>query len=208
MSIDVLSDEYFEKMSKLAQSRVSEKRFKHMQGVADTAVLLARTYGVDTREARLAGILHDWDKGLRNSELRERVVELGLTGKIDEWVVYNLPQTLHGPTAARALSIEYPEIPKSVIDAIAKHTTASIEMSDLDKVLYVADAIEPGRTFDVVDRLRELIGVVSLDELYYEVYKFWIMAIIGHDNVVHPQTLDIWNELAKDKSKKKLERYE
>lgn len=198
-----LSEEFYASRKRELEERVSAKRLDHIEGVAETACHLARTYGVDEDKAYLAGLLHDWDKGLDDEEIRARVEEVGLADVLDPWVVEHMPQVLHGPTAARALSQAFPEIPADVIDAISKHTTASSEMSDLAKILYVADAIEPGRQFDGLADLRSLIGKESLDELYYLVYKFWTMALIDHDIVLYPETIAIWNHLASLRSGKK-----
>lgn len=207
-SADALSNEFISARLDDVSRRVKPKRFRHIEDVADTAETLAKTYGVDERKARLAGVLHDWDKGLRNGEIRSRIRELGLDRDVDPWIVENMPEVLHGPTAAMALSSEYPQIPSDVIQAIRRHTTAAMDMSDLDKILYVADAIEPSRKFEEVQELRNLIGKVSLDELFYRVYKFWTASLIQKDVVLHPDTIFIWNELAKEKSRSKKERFE
>lgn len=206
--MDVLSDEFYKARSEELAQRVRPKRFKHSMGVSDTAVRLAKRYGFSDefqRKARLAGILHDWDKGYDDEGIRARVGELGLEGEIDPWIVENMPRVLHGPTASRALERQYPDIPKDIIDAIYKHTTASIEMSDLAKIIYIADAIEPSREFDAIGYLRDSIDEVSLDELYLRIYKFWTLALIEHDCVLCPGTLDIWNDLALQVQKGRIE---
>lgn len=198
----------YERMSALAKERVSKKRFKHMEGVAQTAEQLARFYGTDPGRARLAGILHDWDKDLDNDQIRDKVHALGIQGEVGEWVVCNMPQVLHGPTAAAELERRFPGIPSEVISAIRKHTIASREMSDLDKIIYIADALEPGRRFDAVRKLRGMMGVASLDELYFEVYRFWIQALVGKGCLLHPDTLMIWNGLAYPRAHERLLAYE
>lgn len=195
--IDILGDGFYEQMHSLLKNRVSEKRLLHIEGVASTAEELANRYGVDPKKARLAGLLHDWDKGYDDDQERERVEELGMSDELDPWVVENMPRVLHGPTAARYLEKEYPSIPKDIIDAIYKHTTADSNMSDLDKIIYIADAIEPTRRFDSIDYLRSDLDSISLDDLYLRIYKFWIIALIDHDTVLYPKTIEIWNDLAK-----------
>lgn len=193
---DALSDEFFNARKAELALRVAPKRLKHIEGVALTASLLAERYHLDVKAARLAGLLHDWDKGYDDEGIRARVLELGLDNDLDPWVVQYMPQILHGPTAAVALRRDFPEIPDIVIDAIGKHTTASLEMTDLDKVIYIADAIEPSRKFDAIDSLREGIDELTLDELYLRIYKFWIISLIEHDTVLYPGTIEIWNNLA------------
>ena len=102
--IDPLSDGYLSQMRALARERVSQKRFQHMEAVAETAQLLARTYGQDEAKVRLAGILHDWDKGLDNDEIRAKARNLGLDEVLGEWMIMNMPQVLHGPSAAEGFS--------------------------------------------------------------------------------------------------------
>lgn len=206
--MDALSDEFYEARAEELKDRVSAKRSAHIEGVARTAELLAREYGIDVRKARLAGLLHDWDKGYRNGAIRERVHELGLDDVLDPWVVENLPEVLHGPTAAAALAQAFPEIPADVIHAIDVHTVACKDMSDLDKVIYVADAIEPNRRHKGVEEMRAKIGQVSLDDLYREVYKHWLAVLLEKDVVMHPDTIDIWNEMVYDRSKETKKRFD
>lgn len=198
---DPLGDEFHDRMLAELKDRVSPKRLKHILGVSDTAAMLARVYGCDERKARLAGLLHDWDKGLDDDQIRQRVRELGIEDQVGPWVVENMPQVLHGPTASVALAREHPDIPDDVIQAIYRHTTGALGMSDLDKVIYVADAIEPGRNFDGLEGLQDDVGRVTLDELFFEVYKFWTLALVRNDCVLHPDTIPVWNEYAASRPK-------
>ncbi len=206
--IDVLGDEFFEARRADVSKRVKPKRFAHIEGVAKTAEELARIYGVDERKARLAGILHDWDKSYGNNAMRERIYELGLEDEIGPWVVENLPEVLHGPSAAAYFARRFPNIPSDVIHAIKVHTVACKDMSDLDKVLYIADAIEPNRDHADVELMRCKVGKVSLDDLYLEVYKYWIAALLKREVVMHPDTIDIWNDMIYDRSKAKKSKYD
>ena len=190
---DPLSDEFYEARKAELAKRVSKKRYKHVMGVAKTCKKLARRYGLDERKARLAGLLHDWDKGLDDEQARARVHELGLAGEIDPWIVENMPRVLHGYTAAVALGRDFPEIPEDVLQAIDRHTTAAEDMSDLDKVLYIADALEPGRKFGRIDELRAIAKTASLDELYFQTYEYWVLLLFERRQPLHPDTMRIWN---------------
>lgn len=200
---DALSKKFMKARHSDLEERVSPKRLRHIVGVADTAEKLAKTYGADPHKARLAGLLHDWDKGYDDEGIRARVRELGLEGEIDPMVIEQMPQVLHGPTAARALERDFPQIPPDVIQAIRDHSTASVHATDLDKIIYIADAIEPSRKFDVADELRAMVGKVELDELFFEVYRFWTMALLQRGRVLHPDTMTIWNSLAERRAKRK-----
>jgi predicted HD superfamily hydrolase involved in NAD metabolism len=196
---DVYSEEFRAARLNDLEERVSKKRLKHILGVEQTASHLASVYGEDSQKAALAGLLHDWDKGMNDEEIRARALELGIDDGTNGWVIANMPATLHGPTAAAALAHTFPKIPNDVIRAIEVHTIGAPKMSALDKILYIADALEPNRNFDEIAYLRDLIGKASLDELFFEVYKFWTCALIGHGRVLHPHTVEVWNSLVQDK---------
>ena len=196
--IDPLSDEFFEARKAELEERVTARRFKHSLGVVDACVMLAGVYGIDERKARLAGILHDWDKCYDDDGIRRRAHEVELD--VDQEVLDMAPQALHGMTAALALARDYPEIPKDVIQAISRHTVASVDMQPLDMALYVADAIEvnrdPEKLGSQVFELRAMVGKESLEKLFFETYRFWTILLLNRTSSLHPDTITVWNEYA------------
>lgn len=196
LETDPYSKDAYLEAKELLADRVSKGRLKHSVNVAKVARKLAKIYDVDPDKARLAGILHDWDKGLSNLEARQRAIDLEVD--VDEIVLTDMPWLLHGPTAAAALSREYPHIDASVFQAIARHTSGAGDMSPLDCIIYVADIIEPERTFgdmDEIERLRTLVGNLPLEELYFESFKYTLEFLVSTDRVLYPATIDAWNEL-------------
>lgn len=192
---DALSPAFFEARRAELVGRVSPKRFQHVMGVVDACERLARTYGVDVPTARLAGLLHDWDKGFDDEGIWQRVASLGLDETLDPWVFANMPQVLHAHTAAVALAREFPQIPREIIQAIDRHTVGDENMTPLEMVLYCADCIEEGRRFGAIPELRELAGRVSLEELFFRVYEFWALNLLERRNMLHPVTMKVWNTL-------------
>ena len=188
---DALSDAFLEARERDLRERLGRRRFEHTLGVAGTAARLARTYGVDERKARLAGLLHDWDKAYDDAGIRVRVEELGLA--VDPYVFEEMPWLLHGPTAAAELERAYPDLPADVVQAIARHTAAAVGMSDLDMIIYIPDAIEPGRDFDGLDELRALIGTASLDELFVQTFQHILLTLVERRRRLHPATVEVWN---------------
>lgn len=190
------SKEAYDALKGLLKERVSKKRFEHSVNVAKVARRLAKTYGADPDKARLAGILHDWDKGLSNEELRDRAAELKVN--VDPLVLSDMPWLLHGPTAAAYLRTEYPQFGDEVFQAIERHTSGAADMSALDCIIYVSDIIEPNRTFgDMagIERLRGLVGELPLEELYFEAFKYTLEFLISTDRVLYPATIETWNLL-------------
>ena len=198
---DALSDAFFEARRAELHERVGKKRYKHVMGVVETCERLARRYGVDERKARLAGLLHDWDKALDDEGARARVRELGLEGSIDPFVVEHMPRVLHGITAAAALGRDFPQIPQDVLQAIARHTVAAEQMEPLDMVLYIADALEPGRQFGRIDELRAAEATATLEELYFETYSYWVILLLERGKTLHPDTMRIWNSIVLRRSR-------
>lgn len=187
----VLGKAFYQARERDLEKRLGAKRFEHTKAVAETAAQLARRYGVDERTARLAGLLHDWDKNYDDEGIRRRADEVGAKG--DPWVYASMPRLLHGPTAAAALAREFPELPADIVQAIERHTTAAVGMSDLDMVVYIADAIEPHRCFEGIEPLRQAVGNVPLEELFFMTYRHIFESLIARGCELHPATTDIWN---------------
>lgn len=188
---DVLSDEFFKARKADLKKRLRHKRYEHVLGVAQTAQELARAYGVDERKARLAGLLHDWDKEYDDDEARKRAQALGVV--IDKDVLQNMPRLLHGPTAAIELGQCWPDIPADVLQSIERHTAAAIGMTDLDMVIYIADALEPNRDFEGLDSLRSAVGQVSLEELFMMTFTHILSTLVNRKRRLHPATVEVWN---------------
>ena len=193
---DPFSKETYREMKALLSERVGKKRFDHSVNVAKVARRLAKTYGADPDKARLAGILHDWDKGLSNAELRDRAHDLKVD--VDPMVISDMPWLLHGPTAAAFLRKEYPQFGEEVFQAIERHTSGAADMSALDCIIYIADIIEPNRSFgdmEGINRLRGLVGELPLEELYFEAFKYTLEFLISTNRVLYPATIETWNLL-------------
>ena len=133
-------------------SMVLEKRVRHIRGTEEEAVRLARRWGADETMARRAGILHDCTKYLTGEEHIAICRQYGVP--LDE-LELTAPKLLHSKTGACMARHVFGE-PDEVYEAIFWHTTAKADMTTLEKILYVADYMEPNRDFDGVERLRQL----------------------------------------------------
>ena len=191
---DALGEAFFEARKAQLAKRVKPKRFTHVMGVVKAACELAKAYGVDVPKARLGALLHDWDKGFSDEEIRARarVLDVAVDGRIFD----DMPQLLHGLTAASALSRAYPQLPADIAQAIARHTAGACNMTDLDMVVYIADVIEENRDFPGVESLRKLVGNVSLEELFVKTFSQSFANLLDRGQAIHPQTVDIWNYYA------------
>lgn len=170
------------------------KRYAHSLSVARTAEQMALAYDVSAFEARVAGILHDWDKVLSDEEQIARARELGVDLGVDAKLVCPL---LHGMTAARALRDRYPELPDTVWQAIDRHTIGAADMTPLDMVVFVADGAEPIRKdVPAIRHVREMIEAHEpLTEVFWSSFSLGVAYVIQTERYLYPGTLDIYNEL-------------
>ena len=128
---------------------LSEKRMRHTAGVRDTALALCRRFGGDTVKAEIAALAHDLYRGLRGEDLNKTVRELGL----DEKYLDN-PNLAHGKIAAIRLHEDYGVDDEEILNAVSFHTTGRQGMGHLEKIIFLADAIEPGRDYPGVEKVR------------------------------------------------------
>jgi nicotinate-nucleotide adenylyltransferase len=135
--------------SRLAK-RLRRKRLDHTMLTALEAVKLAARYGCDTQKARLAALLHDCIK-LPSKELLEYCDKHGI--EISEEERKN-PYLIHARLGAELAESEFGVDDPEVLQAIRNHTLGRVGMSLLDKIIYVADKIEPSRDFDGVEEMR------------------------------------------------------
>ena len=131
---------------------LNPNRVAHVLGCRDTAVKLARRWGADETDAARAGILHDITKALDGPLQLTLCREYGTI--LDEFGC-KYPKTLHALTGSLVAERIFGEN-EAVVSAICYHTTGKADMSLLEKIIYVADYMEPCRSFPGVEKLREL----------------------------------------------------
>jgi len=180
----------YESAAAALRERLGKDALAHSERVADTAQGLAAVYGVDALSARLAGLLHDWDREATQDELLDSARVEGLSLAPAEEVQ---PRLLHARTAAASLAREFPGLPAEVVSAVARHTVGQAGMSDLDMIVYLADMLEPARDFEGADDLREAVGTLTLDELFARAYQHSLMHLVHARKVIHPDTVAVWN---------------
>ena len=141
-----------EDLEKVVISLLNPNRVNHVLGCRDTAVDLARRWGADETDAARAGILHDITKAI------DGPLQLTLCdayGKILSDFSRKYPKTLHALTGSLVAQRIFGEN-EEVVSAIEWHTTGKADMTLLQKIIYVADYMEPNRNFPGVERLRAL----------------------------------------------------
>lgn len=177
---------------RVIKEKLSTPRYRHALGVAETAQKLAEFWGADPEKAWLAGMLHDYAREYPPEELLEMATNYGLTILREERIH---PVVLHAPVGALLVKKELGIQDQEVLDAIAKHTVGGEHLSLLDKIIYLADLIEPNRRWPGVEELRR--------EVYYDLDLALKRALEGTLNllrkkgqVIHPNSTLMYQQLS------------
>ena len=166
-------------------SLLKENRIAHVLGCRDTAVQLAKRWGADENHAARAALLHDVTKALDGPLQLTLCQEYGIL--LDSFSQKNT-KTLHALTGSLVAKRVFGE-ERAVVDAIRHHTTGKADMNLLEKIIYVADYMEPNRDFPGVDRLREL-AFSDIDAALALGLEMTITMLKGQDREVSPESLE------------------
>ncbi|EFM12709.1 metal dependent phosphohydrolase [Paenibacillus curdlanolyticus YK9] len=133
------------------KAQMPERRWLHVQGVMATSIILAERFGADPVRAELAAILHDVAKYWPTERMQRIIVDEQLP---QELLAYD-KELWHAPVGAFIAERDYGITDAEVLEAIRYHTSGREEMSLLEKIVCLADYMEPGRDFPGVNRIRE-----------------------------------------------------
>ena len=169
---------------------IGQKRFDHSVRVVETALNLNKDYNED--EIKMAALLHDCAKN--NEEEYWQIFKDNIDPKKLEY-----KQVLHSFLGAEVAKKVYNISNENVLNAIRFHTTGRENMTYLDKIVYISDAIEPKRDYPGVDKLRKLASK-DLDEAILFSLNHNIEFLINKNALIHPLTIDARNYLIKEKN--------
>lgn len=175
----------------LLKAHIKGDRLIHSLGVEQTAIALARRHGVNEEKAGLAGLLHDITKQMDNEKLKDRYGICTPTEK-----------TLHGPTGAVWLKENGYIEDTDVLNAIRYHTTGRPAMSDLEKVIFLADCIEPNRTYADVEMLRSY-AYEDLDKAVLFALERTLRSVLDRQILIDPDTVAAYNDYRSQQNRKK-----
>lgn len=132
------------------QRNMTEKRQIHTYAVAEEAKKLSRRYGEVEEKAELAALFHDFFRGVPEKALNGYVRQLGMDPRY-----LNNANLAHSKIAALIMERDYHIQDRDIINAVCFHTTGRANMSKLEKIIYLADAIEPNRSYPGIEEIRE-----------------------------------------------------
>ena len=173
------------KLHKKLLKRLPVDRYMHTLGVEFTAASLAMKHGCDVGKARLAGLLHDCAKGIESSEY------ISLCDKYNRSIndaERSNPGLLHAKLGGFFAMRKYHVTDMDIVDAIICHTTGKPDMTLLEKILYVADYIEPGRSdLPKLTELRKK-AFEDIDAALFELLELTMAHIKSKGYVIDPMT--------------------
>ena len=175
------------------KNNLNEERYSHSLGTADCARELAGKFGLDKEKAYIAGLLHDCAKCFSTDKLIE-IIKNNLQVEESEMLNY---KTLHAPVSAYYAQKEFGVTDKEILSAIRWHTLGQIEMSEFEKIIFLADKIEPN-TRDKSYR-EEILNILQeddgLNKALLKCYKETLKSLVKRDLKICLLTVQIYNKL-------------
>ena len=182
-------DERITEIRKHLKKKLNPMRYEHTLGVSYTCMALAMRYSANLDQAEMAGLLHDCAKRYDDEAIICKCQEHGIELTEGE---LRAPAVIHAKLGAWMAEHKYGITDPEVLSAIACHTTGKPAMSLLDKILYVADYIEPRR--DKAPNLPKLrrLAFEDLDECMYQILKDTLSYLAENPNEVDAATKDAY----------------
>ncbi len=175
------------------KNNLSEKRFLHTMGVAETAKVLADRWGVEPFRAYVAGLVHDCAKEVPFDETIRLLEESGFDLSPLE---KSTPGILHAPLGAILAKEIFDIDDEEILCAVKYHTTGRENMSVLEKIIYIADFIEPNRSYSEAEEVRTL-AKIDIDKAALREADMVIKFNIAKGKMLHPDTIYTRNYLLK-----------
>lgn len=175
------------------KNNLNEKRYIHTLGTAECAKELAEKFNLDSEKAYLAGLLHDCAKCFSNEKLLD-IIHQHLNVEECEMLNY---KTLHAPVSAYIAEKEFNVTDKEILSAIRWHTLGKLDMTDFEKIVFIADKIEPNtRDKEYSDKIRALLDEPNgINKALLKCYKETIKSLVKRDLKICILTIDIYNKL-------------
>ncbi len=171
------------------ENNLNERRLTHTYSVVSEAKKLAEHYGEDPLKAEIAALFHDMYRSTPASVLNMYVRQLGLPKNI-----MDNPNLSHGKIAAVIMKRDYGIEDEDILNAVAYHTTGRAGMSKLEKIIFLADAIEPGRKYPTVEETRRL-AYIDLNKACISSLERTVEYIKGIGEYLDPDTINAIKDL-------------
>lgn len=173
------------KIQETLYKELGQERYEHTIGVMYTATALAMRYGVSIEQARLAGLLHDCAKAIPNPAKLNLCKETQIPVNETE---YHNPSLLHAKLGAYLAKTKYDIEDDEILHAIEVHTTGAPAMSLLDKIVFIADYIEPNRKeLPNLSKIREM-AFLDIDSALLQILTDTLAYLATDKKSIDPMT--------------------
>ena len=184
----------FEEINKWLKENLNDERYIHSLGTMECAVELAKIFGLDENKAKVAGLLHDCAKCFSNDKLLSIIKEKIKNVEKSELMNY---KTLHAPVSAYIATEIFGLKDTEILSAIRWHTLGHVEMSDFEKIIFLADKIEPNtrpREYreEILHILKEENG---LNKALLKCFRETIKSLVRRNLAICHITIDVYNDL-------------
>ncbi len=179
-----------DEIKSILKQRLSKKRYNHSVNVAQAALKLAYMYGENPEKAYLAGLIHDICK----EEEHEIQKELMLKGNMQlSGAELSAKALWHGPAGAYFIMTELDITDNDILNAVRYHTVGRASMSELEKIVYIADLISDDRDYKDVEKMRRF-AFTDFEKAMYEAVCYSIMSVVKKQTYIPESTLDLYNQ--------------
>lgn len=175
----------------ILKTEIDEERYKHTLRVVKTAKELALVYKVDEYKIELAALLHDCAKYKDKEVLLKKAEDFGI---ILDIILKNNTHLIHSYLGAEIAKEKYNIIDEDILNAIKYHTTGRENMSIIEKIIFIADYIEPGRNFNGMENIIKL-AFKDIDQAIIISMENTIKYVIDKGWLIHPNTITTRNNL-------------
>ncbi len=186
------------KLTKEMEKVQDSKRFVHTLGVEYTAAALAMRYGKDVEQAQIAGLLHDCAKCMENGKLLSACDKHHI--EVTD-VERRNPYLLHAKVGSYLAKKEYKIEDPEILNAILYHTTGHPDMTLLEKIIFTADYIEPGRKQAPNLKMIRQMAFVDLDEAVKKILEDTLDYLRSGEGEMDPMTEETYQYYKNKKSK-------
>lgn len=178
-------------MDELLKRSLKPNRYIHSVNTMKVAVSLAQHYGQDSNIAAVSGLLHDCAKDLSDEETKKYCAANGIElNELEQKQVF----LMHGAVGAIIAREKYSVKDEIILNAIKYHTTGYFNMNMMDKIIFLADYIEPGRTHSEVDSVRKM-AYDDINKALICAFDNLIKYVIKHNGLIHPFTIEARNSI-------------
>lgn len=183
-------------IKKYLKENLSEEKYLHSLGTAQASVAIAEKVGFDIEKAYLAGLVHDCAKGMALDELLKCCQKADF--EFEEGELENC-KVLHAPVGKLIAKEKFGIVDDEILDAIRWHTLGRCEMALLEKIVFLADKIEPETrgSDEYVRRLKNLDCSNGLEKEIFECYAYTIKSLVDRNLKICSKTIDVYNSLLK-----------